>query len=152
MFLLFGVDAGIFSVQNKKSKTMYFRHSPNHVFWTTIFSFEKPSPILSHGSEGRGGFSFGSFSRVFFLPRFPPVLLQNLWRSTGERVVSASGAVYLFMRTDAVLDGQRNLLATPHWPSYERARLQASDFSARDYFGASVALSSSWPRPPIIPY
>ena len=60
---------------------------------------------------------------------------------TGERVVRASGAVYLFMREEAVLDGQRNLLATPYWPSYERARVQASDFSARDYFGASVALS-----------
>eukprot|EP00937_MAST-01D_sp_MAST-1D-sp2_P000215 g215.t1 len=62
---------------------------------------------------------------------------------SGEQALVRVGAAYLFQRVNEQRDGLGNLLLPPYWHSYETARVQAVDYSARDFFSASVAVSEN---------
>lgn len=58
------------------------------------------------------------------------------------RASQESGAVYVFTKDHAVASNGR-VSITQHWAYTEHAKIQAPDISARDNFGASVALDGS---------
>ena len=53
---------------------------------------------------------------------------------------SSIGAIYIFTRKSAEVDGSGNIISLPVWKSTEDAKMYAPDGLARDRFGSSVAL------------
>ena len=54
-----------------------------------------------------------------------------------------AGAVYVYVKTKAVLTSTGSVAVPQHWPSTETTKLQPPDAYARDYFGTSISLDGS---------